>query len=223
MLKDMDIQNDLSAELKWEPSLWDDDIAVGVRDGVVTLGGTVSGYGDKFTAERVAGKVKGVKAIANDIEVRLPSISSRADPDIAHAAVDAFKWNVAVPEDKIQAKVQQGWITLDGQVDWYFQRDAAERAVRYLTGVKGVTNQIRIRVRPVPSDIKAKIEDALQRSARFDAEHVTVNVEGSKAILSGTVRSYTEARDAARAAHNAPGITEVDNRLTVNPDAYVLA
>jgi osmotically-inducible protein OsmY len=221
MRKDIDIQNDVVAELRWEPGLLDDDIAVGVREGVVTLGGTAASYGDKITAERVASRIKGVQAIANDIEVRIPSISSRTDPDIAHAALDALKWDFAVPERVIKVKVDKGWLTLEGEVEWHFQRDAAERAVRYLTGVKGVTNLIRTRLQTAPADVKKKIGDALQRSAQFDAEHIIVDVEGDKAILRGTVRSYTESRDAARAARNAPGITEVENRLAVNPEVYV--
>ncbi len=220
MRTDIDIQKDVVAELRWEPSLRDDDIAVGVRDGVVTLAGFVDSYAEKWTAERVASKVKGVKAIANDIEVKLPSSSSRPDPDIAHAALDALRWNVSVPQDRIQVKVEKGWLTLEGDVDWYYQKEAAESAVRYLTGIKGVTNLITVRVRPAPSDVKQRIKDALQRGAAFDADHITVEMDGNKAILRGTVRSYAEMRDAERAARNAPGVSEVDNRLTVDPYAY---
>src|SRR2546422_422528 len=220
MRTDMEIQKDVVAELRWEPSLRDDDIAVGVRDGVVTLAGFVDSYGDKWTAERVASKVKGVKAIANDLEVKLPSSSTRPDPEIAHAAVDALRWNIDVPQDRIQVKVEKGLLTLEGDVDWYYQKEAAERAVRYLTGVQGVSNLITVKARPTPSDIKVKIKEALQRGAELDADHVTVEIEGNKAILRGTVRSYAEMRDAERAARNAPGITEVDNRLTVDPYAY---
>ena len=221
MRRDSEIQNDVVAELKWEPGLMDDDIAVGVREGVVTLGGSVSSYGDKMTAERVASRIKGVQAIANDIEVRLPSSFSRTDPDVAHAALDALRWDTAVPEQLLKVKVDKGWLTLEGEVEWHYQREAAERAVRYLVGVKGVTNLIRIRAHPIPADVKKRITDALHRSAQFDAEHIAVEVADNKAILRGTVRSYTESRDVMRAAHNAPGITEVENRLTVNPDVYV--
>lgn len=218
---DSDIQTDIVNELKWEPGLREDDIAVGVRDGVVTLAGFVDTYVDKWTAERIVGRVKGVKAIANDLEVKLPSTSSRADPDIARAAVEALKWNISVPHDRIQVKVNKGWLTLEGDVDWHYQREAAERAVRYLIGVKGVSNLISVKARPTPSDVKQKIKEALQRGAQFDAEHITVDVDGHKAILRGTVRSYAEMRDAERAARNAPGITEVENRLTVDPNAFV--
>jgi osmotically-inducible protein OsmY len=217
---DTDIQKDIIAELKWEPSLRDDDIAVSVRDGVVTLAGFTDSYVDRWKAEQVASKVKGVKAIANDIEVKLPSSSTRPDPDIARAALDALRWNISVPHDRIKVKVEKGWVTLEGDVDWYYQKEAAERSVRYLTGVRGVSNLMTLRARPVPADIKQKIKDALQRGAEFDAEHITVEMDGSKVILRGTVRSFAEMQDAARAARNASGVTEVENRLTVDPSVY---
>ncbi len=220
MRTDMDIQKDVIAELRWEPSLRDDDIAVGVRDGVVTLAGFVDSYADKWSAERVVSKVKGVKAVANDIEVKLPSSSTRPDPDIAHAAVQALQWNISVPSDRIRVKVESGWLTLEGEVDWYFEKEAAESAVRHLTGLKGVTNLITVRARPAPSDVKQRIKEALQRGAAFDAEQITVELQGDKAILRGTVRSYAEMRDAERAARNAPGVIDIENRLTVDPYAY---
>ena len=220
MRTDMDIQKDVIAELRWEPSLRDDDIAVGVRDGVVTLAGFVDSYADKWSAERVVSKVKGVKAVANDIEVKLPSSSTRPDPDIAHAAVQALQWNISVPSDRIRVKVESGWLTLEGEVDWYFEKEAAESAVRHLTGLKGVTNLITVRARAAPSDVKQRIKEALQRGAAFDAEQITVELQGNKAILRGTVRSYAEMRDAERAARNAPGVIDIENRLTVDPYAY---
>ena len=214
---DSDIQQDVVSELKWEPSLRNDDIAVGVRDGVVTLGGFVDSYADRYTAERVASKVKGVKALANDIEVRLPSSSERPDPDIARAAVDALQWNISVPSDRIKVKVDKGWLTLEGEVEWYYQKEAAERAVRYLRGVKGISNLIAVKARPAPSDVKRRIKDALTRGAEFDAERITVEVDGNTVTLKGTVRSYAEMRDAERAARNASGVTEVKNKLVVDP------
>jgi osmotically-inducible protein OsmY len=191
-----------------------------VRDGVVTLAGFTDSYVDRWKAEQVASKVKGVKAIANDIEVKLPSSSTRPDPDIARAALDALRWNISVPHDRIKVKVEKGWVTLEGDVDWYYQKEAAERSLRNLTGVRGVSNLLTLRARPVPTDIKQKIKDALQRGAEFDAEHITAEMEGSKVILRGTVRSFAEMRDAERAARNAPGVTEVENRLTVDPSVY---
>jgi osmotically-inducible protein OsmY len=217
---DTEIQKDVADELKWDPSLEDDDIAVAVREGVVTLAGWVKSYVDKWRAERVASGVKGVKAIANDLEVKLPASSARTDPDMARAALDALKWNISVPSDRIKVKVEKGWITLEGEVEWYFQKEAAERAVRSLTGVKGVTNLIAVQKRAAPSDVKSKIKEALTRGASFDADRITVEVDGNNAILRGTVRSYAEWRDAERAARNAPGITEVQNKLTVDPSIY---
>ncbi len=221
MRTDMDIQKDVVAALKWEPSLRDDDIAVGVRDGVVTLAGFVDSYADKLTAERVASKVKGVKALANDLAVKLPSSSTRPDPDLAHAAVDALKWSVAVPQDRIQVKVKNGWLVLEGEVDWYYQKEAAQRAVRDLTGISGVSNLITVRARPTPTDVKQRIRQALQRGAQFDAERISVEIQGNRAILRGTVRSYAEMKDAERAARDAPGVTEVENDLTIDAGVYV--
>jgi osmotically-inducible protein OsmY len=217
---DADIQKDVINELKWEPSLRDDDIGVAVRDGVVTLAGFVDSYSDKWKAESVASKVRGVKAIANDLEVKIPSSSQRADPDIARAALDALKWNISVPADRIKVKVEKGWVTLEGNVDWFYEKESAERAVRYLTGVKGVSNLVMVKPTPAPTDVKQRIKDALQRGAQFDAERITVDIAGNKAILKGTVRSYAEFRDAERAARNAPGITEVENKLTVDPTVF---
>lgn len=219
MRNDNEIQRDIVQELRWEPSLVDKDIAVGVRDGVVTLGGFTASYADKLKAERVVARIKGVKAIANDVEVRLPSASERSDPEIARAAVQALEWHVAVPDDRIQVKVEGGWVALTGEVDWYFQKEAAEKAVRPLIGVKGVANGIAVKARPTPGDIRDRIKEALQRAAEFDAEHITVQMEGHKAVLRGTVRAYAEKRDAERAARNAPGVAEVENLLTIDPYA----
>jgi osmotically-inducible protein OsmY len=212
---DHDIQKDIVAELEWEPSLRNDDIAVGVREGVITLGGFVDSFADKSMAERVAGRVKGVRAVANELEVKLPAGSKRADTDIARAVLGALEWNITVPHEKIRVKVEDGWVTLEGEVAWHSQRDAAERAVRYLTGVRGVFNLITIKVQATPRDVKKRIKDALHRGVEVDAEHITVEVEGNKAVLSGTVRSFAEMKDVKRAARNAPGITEVVNLLGI--------
>jgi osmotically-inducible protein OsmY len=218
---DSEIEKDLLDELRWDPALKDDDVAVSVRDGVVTLGGFVASYADKWRAERIVSRVRGVRAIANDLQVKLPAASERADPDIARAAIDALKWDVVVPSDRITVKVEKGWVTLEGDVEYYFQRVAAERDVRNLTGVKGVTNLIAVHSsQPAPEDIKKRIKEALQRNAQLDAEHISVEVDKSKAVLRGTVRSYAEWRDAEMAARNAPGISEVDNRLTIDPNIY---
>ena len=222
---DNDVRKDVLAELDWEPSLRNDDIAVAVRDGVVTLSGFADSYADKWRAERVTSGINGVKAVANDIQVKLPSSSQRTDPDIARAAVDALKWNISVPQDRIKVKVDSGWVTLEGDVDFYFQKQAAERAVRYLIGVKGVSNLISVRstTKPSPAEVKQKIREALERSALYDADHIDVDVTGNKVILRGTVRSYSEWRDAERAARNAPGVTEVENKVTIDPAVHAVA
>lgn len=218
---DTDILKDVTAELKMEPGLRDDDVAVGVRDAVVTLAGYVDSYADKWRAETVVGRINGVKAVVNDIEVKLPTASERPDPDIARAVLDALKWNVLVPHEELKVTVENGWVTLRGTVDWYYQKEEAERTVGNITGVKGVSNLVTVAATPTPSDVKQKIVQALKRGAEFDADRITVEVVGNKAILKGTVRSYAEMRDAERAARRAPGITEVENRLTVDPSIPV--
>jgi osmotically-inducible protein OsmY len=212
---DSTIQRDITQELQWEPSLRDDDIAVGVRDGVVTLGGFVDSWSEKGRAERIAAQVKGVKAIANELEVMIPGPFVRTDAEIAHAAMRALEWDIAAPHDRVRPTVEKGWITLEGEVEWHSQKGAVERAIRYLTGVRGVFNRITLAVHPTPRDVKKRIKDALHRAVEFDADRVGIEVTGHKAILTGTVRSYAEFKDAERAARNAPGITEVDNRLAI--------
>jgi osmotically-inducible protein OsmY len=160
--------------------------------------------------------VRGVKAVVNDIEVRLPTSLERTDADIAAAAIHALEWNALLPKDEIHVTVSKGWVTLKGEVEWQYQKEEAERVVRRLTGVKGVTNLIAVKPRVTPSEIKQKIEQALVRSAQMDAQRITVDVEGSKVVLKGTVRSWAERQEAERAAWSAPGVTEVENRIIVS-------
>ncbi|MEA2723735.1 MAG: hypothetical protein QOH59_1506 [Gemmatimonadales bacterium] len=221
MRTDDDVLKDVIAEIRFEPNLRNDDIAVSVRDGVVTLAGFVDSYADKWRAETVASRVTGVKAVVNDLEVKLPASSERPDPEIARAVLDGLKWNILVPHENIKVTVENGWVTLRGSVDWFYQKEEAERTVRNITGVKGVSNLITVAAKPTPTDVKQKIVEALKRGAEFDADRITVEVVGNKAILKGTVRSYAEMRDAERAARSAPGITEVENRLTVDPSIPV--
>ena len=212
---DAAIQADVMAELKYEPRVLPNEIGVVVKDGVVTLTGWVDSYTKKWAAEDAAHRVRGVKAVANDIEVRLPTSSQRTDADIAKAALNALEWDAFVPTDRIKVTVSNGWVTLTGDVDWQFQREDAERVVRRLMGVRGVTNLITVKPKVTPSEIREKIEDALVRNAETDAERITVEVQGSKVILRGTVRSWAEKDEAERAAWAAPGVTSVDNRITV--------
>jgi osmotically-inducible protein OsmY len=212
---DEEIQRDVQAELKWDARLQPNEIGVIVKDGVVTLTGWVDSYLKKWNAEEAAQRVAGVKAVANDIEVRLPGSSERTDSDIAAAAVHALEWDALVPSDRLQVTVSKGWVTLRGEVDWQYQRGDAERVVRRLTGVKGVTNLITVKPHTAPSDLKKRIEEALVRSAKVDADRISIEVQGSKAILKGTVRSWAEREEAERVAWSAPGILSVENRITI--------
>src|SRR6516162_3507455 len=174
MKTDTQLQHDVLAELEWEPSIEASQIGVTAKDGVVTLTGSAASYADKMTAERVAKRVYGVKAVADDVQVRIPGSSQRGDADIAAAALNALKWDTTVPEDRIKVTVSNGFIALEGQVDWGYQKDTAERVVRNLTGVTGLTSQITVKSRVKPGDVKNKIEAAFKRSAELDARRVGV-------------------------------------------------
>src|SRR5882757_11196370 len=214
-MTDLEIKKNVESELNWEPSINAAEIGVAVKDGIVTLTGRVQSYWDKVAAEHAADRVAGVKAVVNELEIRLPYASERTDEDIARAAVESLNWSVLVPKDRIKVKVSKGWVTLEGTVDWQFQKTAAEKAVRKLYGVLGVTNLVEVKARVSKAEVRAEIESALKRSAELDANRIKVEVDGDNVILRGSVHSYFEREEAERAAWRAPGVRTVDNRIEV--------
>ena len=217
MRSDSEIERDVREELKWDPDLDAEDIAISVKDGVVTLAGFTKSYSDRLEAEYATKRVAGVHAVANDIEVRLPSLDQRPDPDIARDAVANLKAQLPISHDRIKLIVKDGWLTLEGAVEWQYQKATAENAVRHVRGVKGVTNVISVNPKVEPTDIKRKILDAFKRNAEVDANRITIETNGSEVILKGTVRSWIEREEAERVAWSAPGVTFVDDRIVVSP------
>jgi osmotically-inducible protein OsmY len=217
MRSDSEIERDVREELNWDPDLDASDIAVSVKDGVVTLAGFTRSYADRFEAEAAAKRVAGVLAVANDIEVRLPAIDQRPDPDIARDAVAALKAELPISYDRIKLTVKDGWITLEGAMEWQYQKATAENTVRRVKGVKGVTNVVTVKPRVEPSELQRKIMQAFKRNAQVDANRITVEANGSEVILKGTVRSWIEREEAERVAWSAPGVTKVEDRIVVSP------
>ena len=217
MRSDSEIERDVKEELQWDPDLDATDIAVSAKKGVVTLTGFVRSYTDKYEAEAAAKRVAGVAGVANDIGVRMPSVDERPDPEIARDAVAAIKSQLPISSEHIKVVVKNGWVTLEGQVEWQYQRSTAETAVRRIKGVKGVSNLIQLKPRAAPAEIKRKIQEAFKRNAEVDANRILVETNGGEVILKGTVRSWIEREEAERVAWSAPGVTKVEDHIIVSP------
>ena len=214
--EDSELRRRVVDELEYDPSIDATTIAVAVQEGVVTLSGTVPNYAQKQSAERAVKRVAGVKAVAEDLTVKLAG-AARNDTDIAHNALTNLRFNVSVPADRIRITVEDGWITMEGEVDWQYQRAAAENSVKYMQGVKGITDNIRIKSRIDTADIKAKIQSAFARRAQLDANQIVVESVDGKVTLRGHVQSWSERRQAEDAAWAAPGVTKVEDNLIVMP------
>jgi osmotically-inducible protein OsmY len=219
MKTDTELQRDVMNELKWEPTIKAAEIGVGVKDGVVTLSGYVDSYVKKWAAERAAARVSGVRAVAEEIQVRLPGSLKRSDEDLAGAVANVLEWNVLVPHDRVKVQVEDGLVTLSGEVDWGYQKFAAEEAVRYLMGVVLFNNQITVKPPVKPQDVKDKIVSAFRRNALLDSRRVTVETRGGWVILSGSVHNWAERAEAQWTAWAAPGVSEVENNITISPQA----
>ncbi len=215
-IKDSDLRLKVIDELDWESSVDASQIGVAVKDGIVTLTGTVLSYPDRRNAEKAAGRVAGVKAVAAELDIKLYGTAERGDFDIAQSALTSLRLNTCVPADQIHVLVEKGWVTLDGEVEWQYQASAAEDEVRYLLGVRGITNLIAIKPKLNPADIKSKIESAFARRAQLDANQIKVEVVDSTVTLRGTVRSWEEKKKAETAAWSAPGVSKVQNDVFVS-------
>jgi osmotically-inducible protein OsmY len=214
---DTELRRRVLEELDWEPSVDASAIGVAAKDGIVTLTGTVVSYAQKGNAERATKRVSGVKAVAEELAIKLPGAAERGDTDIAQSVLSNLRFNVSIPHERIQATVEHGWVTLDGEVEWQFQKSVAENALKYTMGVKGVTNRISVKPRISAADVKRKIEGAFARRAQLDANQIKVESTDNKVILRGNVRSWQEKEQAEQVAWSAPGVSSVENNVVVTP------
>ena len=214
-MNDTKLRQDIMDELDFTPGIDANDVGVAVENGIVTITGHVANYPQKSTVERVVSRIKGVKGIAEELKVRFAGTNGNADDEIARRAVESMKWNVVVPDENVQVKVQRGWVTLTGTVDWNFEKNSAEHAVRGLHGVLGVSNMIQIRARATPDNVKKRIEDSLKRNAELEASGIRVNVIGSKVTLEGKVKAWSERRLVEDAAWATPGVSSVVDHLGI--------
>ena len=215
MKTDLQIQSDVQSQLKWEPQLNASEIGVSVKNGVVTLSGIVDSFPKKLAAERVAKNIMGVKAVAVDLQVGISPVNRKTDTEIAEACINALKWDSAVPDDKIKVKVENGFVVLEGTVEWSYQRIAAKKALSNINGVKGIENMITVKQKPSSVDIKKQIRDSFIRTAGQEADRIKVEVLGDRVILSGTVASLHEKEEAENTAWSTTGVSEVENKITV--------
>lgn len=215
MISDSEIRKNVEAELQWDPDIKATDIALSIKNGVVILAGYVSNYAEKFQAEADVKRVSGVTGVANDIEVRLPAIDKRPDPEIARDAVKALNFQIPVAVGNIKVVVRDAWITLEGSTEWQYIKERAENAVRRLQGVRGVTNIVSVKPKVTPVEIKRKIEEAFKRNAEIDSSHIIVETQGGEVTLKGTVHTWFERKEAERAAWSAPGVTKVEDKISI--------
>lgn len=216
MKTDKQLKIDIMEELKWDPRVRDDEIQIDVCDGIVTLRGTVPDYAQRMRAERAVERTAGVRAVAQELSVKVRNTHLRSDEDLARQVANTVDWDTEIPLHAVKAKVEDGWVTLEGAVEWQYQRNAPERAIRYLAGVKGVSNLLKVKAHASTHDVAKHITEALSRSGEAEANAIRVTADGGKVTLTGTVRSWPERADAKRAAWSATGVTEVDDRLMVN-------
>ncbi|MBS1521574.1 MAG: BON domain-containing protein [Bacteroidetes bacterium] len=216
MKTDSEIQEDVMAELKWEPMLNATEIGIAVKDGVVTLTGTVSNYSKKFAAENATWRVKGVKAVAEELEVKLADGDLLTDSEIASSVINTLRWNTVIPDEQVKIKVSNGWVYLSGEVDWNFQKDAVMNAIRGLKGVRGVANEITVKPRVQPADIKENIKKALERKADLEADNIRVETIGDHVVLKGSAKSWNERKTIAHAAWSTPGVALVEDKIVIS-------